>query len=447
MIASTGVFVEALDISIINLAVPAIQRSFSLSNDKAYLLQSLYVLIYGGFLMLGGKLSDVWGKKNVFLAGAVLFLITSLGAGFSGSFYVLLFFRALQGLAAALIMPAAFAIVNHYYQGPGERGKAIGVFSSFAAVGSGSGLAVGGIVASTAGWPWVFFINVPVLLVVIIAGYTYLAADTPDSYRVPDLFSGILLVIAMVLLTLTFEFLSDIQQYKYWLIGCVLLVAISFYWLYIRLKQQQEPLIDLRLFSIPSLTTGNLLFIVLGAIFTGYLFVISLTLQQNFHFNAARSGLTLVPFSILSALVARFMLPFMIDKMGNRNIAVTGMAFMLAGSLFLLFAIQHAAVFLLLCAAASVAGFGMTLCFTSFSVMAMQQVPSAYTGIGGSLTTTAYFIGGGLGLPLLSLFMSKSSVTMTAPPAMVLCAFAVVGLLIIAYDLSRKYVTEDSRIH
>jgi MFS family permease len=121
IISSMAIFVEALDIAIINLTIPAIQRQFMITNDQVQWLQTLYVLLYGGFLIIGGKLSDVVGPKKIFIAGAALFLLTSLGAGLAGTFAFLSLSRAIQGLAAALIMPSALSIVTHTFTGEQER--------------------------------------------------------------------------------------------------------------------------------------------------------------------------------------------------------------------------------------------------------------------------------------------------------------------------------------
>jgi MFS family permease len=156
--ASTGIFFEALDIAIINLAMPLIQTEFVLTTDTVQWLQTLYVLIYGGFLILGGKASDIIGRKFIFISGCTLFLLTSLGAGLSTSFELLAIFRAIQGLAAALMMPSALSIITNTFTQKQERSKAVGIFSSFAAIGSGSGLSLGGLIATYWGWKWVFLL-------------------------------------------------------------------------------------------------------------------------------------------------------------------------------------------------------------------------------------------------------------------------------------------------
>lgn len=180
ILASVGTFVEALDIAIINLTIPSIQEQFHIGAETVQWLQTLYVLFFGGFLIIGGKLSDQLGRKKIFLIGALIFMLTSLGAGLSQSFEVLAIFRALQGLGAAFIMPSALSIVTNTFREEQERNYAIGIFSSFAAIGSGSGLSVGGIISTYLSWHWVFLINVPILLLTLVFAYQYLPADEKD---------------------------------------------------------------------------------------------------------------------------------------------------------------------------------------------------------------------------------------------------------------------------
>jgi len=136
ILASVGTFVEALDIAIVNLTIPSIQGQFGIGAETVQWLQTLYVLFFGGFLIIGGKLSDQIGRRKIFLLGSLIFMLTSLGAGLSSSFESLAVFRALQGLGAAFIMPSAMSIVTNTFTGDQERNRAVGIFSSFAAIGS-----------------------------------------------------------------------------------------------------------------------------------------------------------------------------------------------------------------------------------------------------------------------------------------------------------------------
>lgn len=428
-----GIFVEALDIAIVNLALPQIEQDLGLGNDSGYKLQSLYVLIYGCFLILGGKLSDYIGRKTIFISGSLIFLITSLGAGLSHTYYPLLCCRALQGLGAALLMPSAFAIVSYYFPEPQERSKAIGIFGSFAATGSAGGLSVGGIIASYWGWSWVFLINVPILLVIIVIACIYLEKDVTTRSNVPDIPAAIALVVAMLCVSWITELLSKHGALQSLGIGLVVLIISGIY-LFRRLRNQPYPLLDLEVLSLSSLRTGNALFLLLGAIFTGYLFIMSFLVQQHFHFPAASSGLIMMPFSILSMLLGRFGLPVLSERFTSRQIALAGACAMLTGALALVIAVEDHNLYCLLLGGTCIAGVGMTLCFTGYTVIAMEQVPEAQLGVGSSLINTAYFVGGGIGLPLISVVMDSSR------PLLLLGAMALVSILILSVGKqSRRY--------
>src|SRR5688572_9450034 len=179
-----------------------IQKDFALPGDTVLWMQTVYVLFYGGFLILGGKLADTVGRKNIFLIGSVIFLITSLGAALSSSFLMLCGFRALQGLGAAFVLPSAFAIVTTTFHEPTERNKALGIFGSFAAIGSGSGLSIGGLIATYFGWQWIFFINVPVITISSIVAYFVIQSDEKHAEKKQlDILSGVALTIGILALT------------------------------------------------------------------------------------------------------------------------------------------------------------------------------------------------------------------------------------------------------
>ncbi|WP_343690989.1 MFS transporter [Chitinophaga sp.] len=407
-IASMGIFVEALDIAIVNLALPKIEADLGLSNDSGYKIQSIYILIYGSFLILGGKLSDYLGRKTIFMAGCAIFLFTSLGAGLTHTLNYLVLFRALQGLGAALLMPAAFSIVNYYFTEPHERGRAMGIFGSFAATGAAGGVSVGGIIANYWGWSWVFLINVPILLLILVIAYIYLEKDVTTDRQLPDIPAAIALVLGMLCL-------SKITEGSHLIIS-VLLLSVSSYYLYYRLKTQAYPLLDIRVLLLSSLRKGTLLFFLLGALFTGYLFLMSFLVQQNFGFSAAGSGLLMMPFNIISILLGRFGLPALSKKLSAKTIAMSGAIAMLAGTLSLVLAVQLHSLAFLLAGGACIAGIGMTLCYTGYTVIAMEHVPAENLGIAASLINTAYFVGGGIGLPLISVFMSPASKQLDTRP-------------------------------
>ena len=435
-LASIGTFVEALDIAIINLTIPAIQEQFHITESTVQWLQTLYVLFFGGFLIIGGKLSDQFGRKKIFLWGGLIFMLSSLGAGLSTHFEVLTFFRAIQGLGAAFIMPSALSIVTHTFRETQERSRALGIFSSFAAIGSGSGLSVGGIISTYLSWHWVFLINVPILLVTLILAYRHLPKDnTAKDKPKTDTLSGILLVIGLLSLTYGTHELIHIQAQPWLVTGTLSVAVIILGWVLYRLKNVAQPLIDLRLFQHRSLVISNLAFLALGAFFIGFLFLVSLMLQKDMGHSAAGAGLLLVPFSIMSALVAKFILPLLARRWSSTRLGLLGWSSMClgAGCLFLSIYLQHP-LGLILLGAACISGIGMTLCFTSLSLLAISDVSASNYGVASSLTNTCYFIGAGIGLSFMTLlaqlFPSQWAVDALSLGVLLLYAFLGLGAVL-----------------
>ncbi|WBV60944.1 MFS transporter [Chryseobacterium camelliae] len=451
ILASIGTFVEALDIAIINLTIPSIQSQFNISSNSVQWLQTLYVLFFGGFLIIGGKLSDQLGRKKIFIIGGLIFMLTSLGAGISTSFQTLAIFRALQGLGAAFIMPSALSIVTHTFQKDQERNRALGIFSAFAAIGSGSGLSFGGIISTYLSWHWVFLINVPILFITIILSYKFLPSDIKNNNRESaDTLSGILLVLGLLLLTYgTHEFIH-IQEKPFLIIGS-LIVSVSLLLAFIyRLKNISNPLIDLKLFSHPSLVTSNLAFFSLGAFFISFLFLISLMLQKDMGYSAANSGLMLVPFSILSALIAKFVLPNVSKKLNSVQIGLVGWSFMLSGALCLIFAISfHHPVVLVLIGAACISGIGMTLCFTSLSVLGIRDVEPKQYGVASSLTSTSYFLGAGIGLSFMTLMTQffPSDWAVSNLSVSILFIYGFIAVIFLLYFIIKEQKAMRTSIH
>ncbi|WBX98192.1 MFS transporter [Chryseobacterium gambrini] len=449
ILASVGTFVEALDIAIINLTIPSIQKQFDIGAETVQWLQTLYVLFFGGFLIIGGKLSDQLGRKKIFLLGLFLFMLTSLGAGLSESFGTLAIFRALQGLGAAFIMPSAMSIVTNTFKEDQERNRAIGIFSSFAAIGSGSGLSLGGIISTYLSWHWVFLINVPILFITLIFAYQYLPKDEKGVSQKTDLLSGILLVLGLLSLTYGTHELVHIKEQTLLVAGSLILAVILLTSVVFRLKSVSQPLIDLKLLRHSSLVVSNLAFVALGAFFIGFLFLISLMLQKDMNHSAASAGLMLVPFSIMSALVAKFILPHVAKRLNSSQMGILGWIFMLSGALALLVSIYFGhPLSMVLFGAACISGIGMTFCFTALSVLGIQDVnPSSY-GVASSLSSTSYFLGAGIGLSFMTLMSQifPSELAVGNLSLIILIGYAVFALTMLCFFIFKNIKIAESEI-
>lgn len=433
LVACTAVLFEALDIAIINLAMPLVRADFGLDNSTVQWLQTVYILSYGGFMIAGGKLADLTGRKKIFMVGASLFLITSLGAALSFTFEQLMVFRLVQGIGAAFVMPSALSIITHTFEEGPARSKAIGIFSAFAAIGSGTGLSLGGIIATYSGWQGVFFINVPVIAVTLCIGYLYIPADIPVQKKGgADILSAVILTASIMLLSYFVHELMHFRDNPVMMTAMLLFILAALYIFITRNRKRENPLIDFSIFRSTLPLQGNIASVFLGAFFTSYLFILSLVLQQNMQYDTATAGLLLLPFSILSVLVGKFMIPVLVRKMPVQQSSLLGMSTMLLGGMLLIIVLMTGyPLVILLLSVACVTGIGIGVSYTSLTVMAMHGIPQQHHGLASSVATTAYFFGGGLGLsilgPFLELSVSEGSINIL--PAICLTLFAAAGVV------------------
>lgn len=402
-----AIFFEALDVSVLNMAIPQMESFFHFGANAIQWVQTVYVLFYAGLVLLGGRLADTVGKKKVFVTGACCFVLASLAAGFSMSFTWLLICRALQGAGVALAIPAAMAVITNTFTAPVERNRAFGIFGATAGIGFATGLATGGLISNYLGWQWVFFINVPVIGAAIILAMIYIPADgKPVVKPEHNLLSAMLITGLMMLAAWLIHDLGNIAhhyaQYGLWLL---LFLAAGIFFIR-RERVHPSPLVNFRLFRLHGVITGNIGAVMLGSIFLSYIFMLTLYLQQDLHFTSSQAGLLLFPFSILSGIVSKFILPHLFRTLGVIKTGMLGNAFMGAGILFFIASYFTDYSFLFIpCAAGCINSFGMAITFPCVTILAVQSVPEPQQGLASGINGTANALGGGLGLSLSGLVM------------------------------------------
>jgi hypothetical protein len=294
-----------------------------------------------------------------------------------------------------------------------------------------------------------FFINVPVIAFTTLMAYLYIDTDAKSSHRKPlDLFSGFLLTATLLMISYVLHELGNFAKNSSILSLLVALICLCGWLLIRRFSRQQEPLIDISLISSPKTVTINMVIAMMGAVFTGYLFVISIVLQQHMQVSAASAGLILFPFSLLSAIVAKVFTPALLKRTNAHLTAIVGMMCMLAGTVMLIMAISFQYNFvLILVSVACISGFGIAICFTSLVMLAVQEVPVQNHGFASSLATTSHFFGAGLGLSILSLAIQFpiEREFVEVVPAVVLSLFAAIGILCL-FTIQNKKVYEKELI-
>jgi EmrB/QacA subfamily drug resistance transporter len=402
-------FMVVLDASIVNVALPAMQKAFNMTPENLQWIVTAYTLVFGGFLLLGGRAADLFGRRKIFLAGTALFTLASLACGLAQSGTMLIVFRAIQGLAGAFMSPAALSIVLVTYREGHERNVALSVWGAVASGGAAAGVLLGGILTQYLDWRWNFFVNVPVGLLVVAASLRALdrheSTVEHNNLDLPGavLVTGGLMLLVYALVKAPTEGWTDGRILMYFAISLAALIGFI-----INEKRAKHPLMPLHIFAIRNLSGANALQLLMAAGMFSVFFFTTLYLQKVLGYTPVRTGLSFLIIPIVIAIVATN-IPRLIKKVGYRPILMVAPLFVSAG-LFWLAQIpvqgsfwQHVAPGLLLM------GLGMGATFVSVSIAATSGVPHHESGLASGVLNTAQQIGGALGLAVLTGIATSST--------------------------------------
>jgi EmrB/QacA subfamily drug resistance transporter len=403
-------FMVVLDATVVNVALPSIQKDLGLSEANLQWIVNAYTLVFGGFLLLGGRAGDLLGRKRLFLFGLVVFTTASLLDGLSSSSGMLIGARGLQGLGAAFISPAALAIITTTFAEGAERAKALGVWAAIAIGGSAVGLIVGGALTQFISWPWIFFINVPVGIAVFLLSLRFVPESRDEaahrSFDVAGAFTvtGGLMTLVYAIVEAQEKGWTSAQTIGTFVLSAVLLV--SFVVIELRAK---APLVRLSIFRTRSLTAANITMFLVGAGLFAMFFFNSLYLQRVLGYGPLDAGLAFLPFTggiILSAGFASKYAP----SLGVRPIAIGGMIVTAAGMLLLTQIPVDGTYVTNVLPALVLTSLGLGCVFVPLTLVATTGLVNEDQGLASGLFNTSQQIGGALGLAILAtLAASKSS--------------------------------------
>lgn len=395
-------FMVVLDVSIVNVALPTIQHAFGMTQATLQWIITAYTLAFGGFLLLGGRAADLFGRRKVFLSGILLFTLASLANGLAQSSEQIIIFRAIQGLAGAFMSPAALSIVLVTYKEGKERNVALSVWGAVAAGGAAFGVLLGGILVQYLSWRWIFFINVPIGLFVIATAMRILDAHESkiehDNLDLPGAVlatSGLITLVYGLVKAPTNGWLSSTSLIFF---GVAVAALVGFI---VNEKRAKHPLMPLEIFKIRNLTGANSMQLLIAASIFSVFFFVTLYLQEVLGYTPLKTGLSflVVPFAIgFTASQA----PRLVAKFGYKKILVVA-PLLVSGGLFYLSHIPVNGTFWGNVAPGMILfAFGMGATFVSITIAATSGVPQNQAGLASGILNTSQQIGGAIGLAILT---------------------------------------------
>ena len=396
----TAQFMVIMDTSIIGVALPAIKNDLGYSQNGLQWIFNAYVILFGGILLLGGRISDLFGARKIFMWGFAILAAASLLAGSAWSPASLNTGRALQGLGSALIAPAAMTLLMTTFTDPKELGKAFGFWGASAAAGGSAGVFLGGVITEWMDWRWVFFINIPVAIFVLVVSRAYLQSGRKSSGKVD--FTGALLATASLII-LVYTIVST--EASGWLslqtLG-LLSISLLLFILFISIqKNKKEPLLPLHIFKAQNLSAGNIVMGLLAAAWIPLWFFLNLYLQQVLKLNAFNSGLALLPMTITIMIVMVGITGKLVAKYGFKTNLVAGLI-SLTLALVLFSTVSANGSFLTSVLPASLLGaVGMSLAYIPATMAAMSGAKPTETGLASGIVNTSYQVGSALGLAII----------------------------------------------
>jgi EmrB/QacA subfamily drug resistance transporter len=395
-------YIVVLDASIVNVALPSIGEALAFSQENLAWVVNAYVLTFGGFLLLGGRMADLLGRRRVFIGGLLLVAAASLAAGFAASEGQLIAARAAQGLGAAIISPSALSIVANTFSDGAERNKALGAWGAVAGAGGASGVLLGGVLTDGPGWEWVLWINVPVALIVAALAPGLIAESRSESAtRHFDAAGAVSVTAGLTVLVYAIVDATDAGWGSTQTIGLIALsAALIAAFVAIELRSQ-APLMPFRIFKLRTLTGANAVGLLVGASLFSMFFFITLYMQQVLGYSPIDAGLSYLPLALM-IIVASGIASQLVTRIGFKPVLAAGMLF-ITGALVWFSQVSVGGGFTAdILGPSLLAATGLGFGFVTTTIAAVSGVREQESGLASGLINTSQQIGGALGLAVLA---------------------------------------------
>jgi EmrB/QacA subfamily drug resistance transporter len=405
----TAQFMVILDVAIVNVALPSIKTDLHFSQTNLQWVISVYAILFGGALLLGGRLADLLGRRRLFVAGLALFAISSLLCGLAWSEGSLIAFRAVQGLGGALLAPAALSLLMTTFTEGRERNLALGIYGAASGSGAAAGVLLGGLLTSYLSWSWIFFINVPVGVAAIALTPLLLRESRADlAHRHFD-FAGAVSVTAglMLLVYAMTRATSDGWGSPTTLALLAGAVALVLAFVAIELRSS-SPLLPLRIFRLRTLAAANASMAIVGAVAFSEFFLLTLYLQDVLHYSAIQSGVAFSGFAVTVVVISN-VAQAVVGRLGVRPTLTAGLLVSAVSVAWLTRLPVDGHYFWDLFPAFVLGGAGMALSFVPVTIAGLTGVERADAGVASGLINTSRQIGGAIGLAAVSAIAATST--------------------------------------
>lgn len=401
-LACVGQFMVVLDISVVNVALPSIHRALGFSPDGLQWVVNAYTLTFAGFLLLGGRAADLFGRRRIFLLGLGMFSFASLLGGFAQNQAMLVGARALQGLGGAVLAPATLSIITTTFTEPRARARAMGMWSAVAGAGGAFGALVGGVLTDELSWRWILFINVPIGVAALVVGRLALPESRGQQKTGLDLPGAVLVTAGLIALVYGVVRTDTLSWASGQTIGVLAVAAVLLAAFLVREgKFAKAPLMPLRVFASRSISGANLVMLAMSAAIFPMWYLVTLYLQDVRGYSALRTGFVFSPIAF-AIVVGAQSASRLVGRIGARRLLVIGTTTMTVG-MFLLSGITAGSNFWTgVVPGAVLSSLGLGLSVTPVTLAATTGVARHEAGLASGLVNTARQVGGSLGLAVLA---------------------------------------------